>query len=172
MDLMSTAQLLGNFGEFAGAIAVVVTLVYVALQVKQSREATIQNTKAVRSSIYESLNQTETAFSDFYAQHRLELAELQTLSERDELTAEQNILAGAFGNRAYRSLETVYLHHKNGMLDDDLLEARIRGFSVFIDLFPGLKKSFEFMRSGSGGFTEEFIRFIEEAIPSLRHVDS
>ncbi len=40
MDLMSIAQLLGNFGEFVGAIAVVVTLVYLAVQVKQSKVAT------------------------------------------------------------------------------------------------------------------------------------
>jgi hypothetical protein len=36
MDLMSTAQLLGNFGEFFGAIAVVVTLAYLAFQVRQN----------------------------------------------------------------------------------------------------------------------------------------
>ena len=38
MDLMETAQLLGNFGEFLSAIAVLVTLVYLALQVKQAKE--------------------------------------------------------------------------------------------------------------------------------------
>ena len=35
MDLMSTAQLLGNFGEFFGAIAVFVTLAYLTIQVRQ-----------------------------------------------------------------------------------------------------------------------------------------
>ena len=39
MDLMSTAQLLGNLGEFVGAIAVVVTLVYLSLQIRQSNLA-------------------------------------------------------------------------------------------------------------------------------------
>ena len=34
MDLMSISQLLGNFGEFVGAIAVVVTLAYLAVQVR------------------------------------------------------------------------------------------------------------------------------------------
>jgi hypothetical protein len=34
MDLTSTAQLLGNLGEFVGAIAVVATLVYLAIQVR------------------------------------------------------------------------------------------------------------------------------------------
>jgi hypothetical protein len=47
MDLMSTAQLLGSFGEFVGAIAVVATLFYLAVQVRHSKEATESNTKAV-----------------------------------------------------------------------------------------------------------------------------
>ena len=47
MDLMSTAQLLGNFGEFVGAIAVVVTLAYLAVQVRQSRETLGANTRAL-----------------------------------------------------------------------------------------------------------------------------
>ena len=47
MDLMSTAQLLGNFGEFVGAIGVVGTLIYLAVQVRQSKEALDANTKAL-----------------------------------------------------------------------------------------------------------------------------
>ena len=36
MNLLDTAQLLGNFGEFVGAIGVVVTLVYLSVQIRQS----------------------------------------------------------------------------------------------------------------------------------------
>lgn len=43
MDLQTTAQLLGNFGEFIGAIAVVVTLVYLAVQIKQSATSAVAN---------------------------------------------------------------------------------------------------------------------------------
>lgn len=39
MDLMSTAQLMGNFGEFFGAVAVVATLVYLTVQIRQSNLA-------------------------------------------------------------------------------------------------------------------------------------
>jgi hypothetical protein len=41
--------LLGNLGEFVGAIAVVVTLVYLAVQVRHSRAATEANTKQLES---------------------------------------------------------------------------------------------------------------------------
>ena len=36
MDHQAFAQLLGNYGEFAGAIAVVITLIYLASQIRQS----------------------------------------------------------------------------------------------------------------------------------------
>ncbi len=39
MDLMDTAQLLGNFGEFVGAIAVVATLIYLTTQIRQNTSA-------------------------------------------------------------------------------------------------------------------------------------
>jgi len=37
MDLEATAQLLGNFGEFVGSIAILVTLVYLSIQVRKSQ---------------------------------------------------------------------------------------------------------------------------------------
>ena len=43
MDLITTTQLLGNIGEFVGAIAVVATLAYLAMQIRQ-------NTRAVQAS--------------------------------------------------------------------------------------------------------------------------
>ena len=49
MDLMNTAQLLGNFGEFFGAIAVVVTLGYLAVQVRQNTQSMDRNTRTERA---------------------------------------------------------------------------------------------------------------------------
>jgi hypothetical protein len=50
MTLIETAQLLGNFGEFVGAFAVVATLFYLAIQVRHGNEATLANTKSVEQS--------------------------------------------------------------------------------------------------------------------------
>jgi hypothetical protein len=38
MDHQAFAQLLGNYGEFVGAVAVVVTLAYLAIQIRQNSE--------------------------------------------------------------------------------------------------------------------------------------
>ena len=45
MDHQAFAQLLGNYGEFVGAIAVVGTLVYLAVQVRHSKDALDANTR-------------------------------------------------------------------------------------------------------------------------------
>ena len=48
MDLMDTAQLLGNFGEFVGSIAVVTTLIFVGIQVRHGWRALNENTLLAR----------------------------------------------------------------------------------------------------------------------------
>ncbi len=56
MNLMDTAQLLGNFGEFFGAIAVVATLAYLAVQIKQC-------TKVARSTVRQSITDSITSMA-------------------------------------------------------------------------------------------------------------
>ncbi len=47
MDHQAIAQMLGNYGEFVGAVAVVATLGYLAVQVRQSKHALDANTLAL-----------------------------------------------------------------------------------------------------------------------------
>ena len=47
MDHLTFAQLLGNYGEFISAIAVVGTLIYLAAQVKHSKISIDENTRAL-----------------------------------------------------------------------------------------------------------------------------
>jgi hypothetical protein len=47
MSFIEITAVLGNLGEFVGAIGVVVTLFYVGIQVKHSKEATEANTRSL-----------------------------------------------------------------------------------------------------------------------------
>jgi hypothetical protein len=62
MDLMDTAQLLGNFGEFVGAIAVVGTLLYLAVQLRHSSRVIEMNTEATRAETWSNTFQMELEF--------------------------------------------------------------------------------------------------------------
>ena len=55
---METIQMLGSLGEFVGAIAVVATLVYLAIQVRHSKEAMQANTKSLAESRQAMIAQT------------------------------------------------------------------------------------------------------------------
>lgn len=61
MDHLTFAQLLGNYGEFVGAIAVVATLFYLTVQVKHSKSATEANTRSLEQSRELAMN--EAGFS-------------------------------------------------------------------------------------------------------------
>lgn len=61
MDLLSTAQILGNLGEFFGSIAVLATLIYVAVQVSQLKQqvrmqATFNRGEAARDILLAAVN--------------------------------------------------------------------------------------------------------------------
>ncbi len=62
MNLMETAQLLGNFGEFVGAIAVVFTLAYLAFQIRQNSKTLQQNTRATEAGIRQAFATQDQAF--------------------------------------------------------------------------------------------------------------
>jgi hypothetical protein len=58
MEPMEVVQVLGNLGEFVAAIAVVLTLFYLAVQVRHSRESVDANTRALDDSRKLALVQT------------------------------------------------------------------------------------------------------------------
>ena len=81
MDLQGVAELLGNFGEFFGAIAVLATLVYLVIQIKQ-------NNKLLTATIYDSavgeylsLNRVVLESADYASISRRGLADVSQLNE-------------------------------------------------------------------------------------------
>jgi transketolase N-terminal domain/subunit len=53
MDVVQIAELLGNVGEFLGSILVLVTLIYLALQVKQSKELLEKQDRIALSQVHQ-----------------------------------------------------------------------------------------------------------------------
>ena len=68
MDHQTFAQLLGNYGEFIGAIAVVITLVYLSMQVRHSKEL-LERNQAI------SLSQVQQARANAGREHYLLLSD-------------------------------------------------------------------------------------------------
>ncbi len=103
---MEIIQMLGNLGEFVGAIAVVATLVYLAIQVRHSKEAMEANTKSLDEGRKLALAQTYQARSDNLQQMGMFLAGSQELSEIAEKIKPEDASVDEY-RTAYQSLTPV-----------------------------------------------------------------
>ncbi len=111
MDHQAFAQLLGNYGEFVGAIAVVVTLVYLTIQLRQ-------NTKSSQNASWQAiirqlsdldvLEATDSELSSFF-----ETAE----ESPGALSDDQYRKFKKFAQPRFGALEYAYLANKNGTID-------------------------------------------------------
>ena len=114
-----TLQDLGNIGEFIAAVAVVVSLLYLAAQIRQ-------NTRSVQASVYESTNR---ASSDALTQLGLDTEaagiylagaqDYEALSEKDRLRFHAMLLA------TFNNFETLFYHHQRRNVDPELWSSRV-----------------------------------------------
>ena len=126
MDHQAVAQLLGNYGEFVGAIAVVATLFYLAVQVKHSKEATEAQTRSIEESRKVTLAQSfqtrasETANSLRIAATSV-IATLTVKYEKsgvDSLDEEERLRLHAYHMSNINRLMAAHYHYEQGLLPD------------------------------------------------------
>ena len=114
MDHQAFAQLLGNYGEFIGAVAVVITLIYLAAQIRQ-------NTRAVRLSTAHSIAE---AFRDQYSTvgGSGQVAEVYSIgfTRPGELDQAQGTQFYALLHQTVRVYEEAYYQFAQGALDERL----------------------------------------------------
>ena len=117
MDHQAFAQLLGNYGEFFGAIAVVVTLVYLVIQLRH-------NTQATRASTAQALADSINELNLMLAKDP-ELARLyQTgkFGDWDSLTPDEQFRWGYFATAGCRSFEAVFTNARLNQVDQQTIE--------------------------------------------------
>ena len=90
---------IGAIGEVSGAVAVVVTLIYLAGQLRQ-------NTQALRSSTYEAINSSAFSWSDSVMDHVNEFAQIFQQTDLDQLTPEQHILIDTYAFKSFTVMES------------------------------------------------------------------
>jgi hypothetical protein len=114
---VGTLEALGNLGEFVGAVGVVVSLVYLGLQLRQ-------NTSSVRASSFNSMIQNsirllEHTFADS------EFAGLLARAERDpaDLSLEERVRWDAYMTAVFRHFGNLVYQNRVGALDAQMWES-------------------------------------------------
>ena len=115
MDHQAFAQLLGNYGEFVGAIAVVVTLVYLAVQIRAS---TLQARATMVHSIVESFNG-----SHHVVMQNPQIAEVYAkIRTGEELTAAEAVQWESCVNRIFNTYSSIQRAYDTGQIDQHYYE--------------------------------------------------
>jgi hypothetical protein len=149
MTLMDWSELLGNFGEFVGAIFIVVTLIYLMVQLRQ-------NTTSIRSQsryfVLEALN------SDMRLAGTPEYSELRTkVLRRDATPAERGDWTMTWAS-FLSHLEMVYFELEDRALPADFSETlRVRVASSLIE-----PDATNMWRNTRALFTSSFQSFVDQ----------
>lgn len=133
----ATLQALGNFGEFVGALGVVISLVYLAQQMQQ-------NTTSVRAASFNSMVQNsirllEHAFRDSEFADFLHRAE----QNPEALTPAEMVRWDAYMTAVYRHFGNLVYQYRVGALDLQMWESYERTLEDHLRQTPSWGRWFE-----------------------------
>jgi hypothetical protein len=142
---------LGNIGEFVAAVAVVVSLIYLALQIRQ-------NTRSVASSTYQGIRHMVQEMELLLASDP-ELNRIWTIGRRepDSLDDEQWSRFSTLALTFYRTFENAYFERQKKVFDDQTYRPW-EVFSLQLSAEPGLLR---WWKRHSNLLTDEFQRYVE-----------
>ena len=151
MDHHAFAQLLGNYGEFIGSIAVVVTLIYLASQLRQ-------NTKAMQSGTREAfLNGLQT--TNGYALENSDVWHRGAF-EGEELSGEDFVRFLTIVHSAVNAYEALFSEYLAGNVEQAFWEGKERQMDFVFSTPSGRKAWSEYMHL----FDERFVEHVNRNI--------
>lgn len=133
MDHQAIAQLLGNYGEFIGAIAVVATLAYLAIQVRHSRDSLDANTRSIQAQITQSRadNQAAKYRNMMESQHYVSITAKRVEAESDEawvngLSTDEWLRMRFYCFHEMHDVRNQYYQYRQGFLDESFWSSSTR----------------------------------------------
>lgn len=146
MSLIEWSGVLGNFGQVVGAIAVVVTLVYLSAQVKQNTDA-IQSTNATTVQI-----NFQNLARDLSTDRDLSNIVIRALKDNEDLTPAEKLAAYAWFFGLLKAGELAYTLFLRGGLDADYWHGSLAFYRAYWTT-PGFRKYWANRRQA---FTPDF----------------
>ena len=147
---MSIAEL-GAIGEFVGAIAVVVTLIYLAVQIRQN---TSSNRAMAHQTWPENSASTNTFAKEMYAFRE------RAYHEPETLNAEEKAKSDYYFVQALHTLEAMYFMWRLGSVDGTYWQSKVRTIAFFA-AFKGFRLCWGEYRPI---FDERFAGIVDEEI--------
>ncbi len=157
----------GAIGEIVGAAGVIVTLVYLAVQIRQ-------NTKSLRAAAVWDSQMSFVAINESLADGgRISEIIFRTISDSGSLNSFEKHLAHRFARSFFQRMEAQHALYSNGILDQEVWELRCGYFQSILGN-PVFKEAWELDKQ-NGMFTRAFTDAIESTprrgLPGFMGVD-
>ena len=157
-----TIQDWGAIGEVVAAIATIATLVYLATQVRQ-------NTRALRSSTFQAISEQMAQNVGIIASNPETGVVVGKGLSGEELGVEQRLQFRAMLVMSFRRMESVFVQHQLGSLDDELM----RGFEQSLYSLLQSPGGTEWWASAKTTYNRSFVARVDEWLaaqgPATQH---
>jgi hypothetical protein len=145
--------------EIISAIAIVASLIFVGVQVRQAANVTSLNTRAVEGQVYQDLVAQITnlnyarvgnkQFADVFARYA---------AGQDLLDAGEVQQMNAYAATIFRIGDVAYQQFRNGLIDEESLQSVLNPVTLSFD-YALSRRMWTFL---SPGLTEEYVRYMQE----------
>ena len=145
---------IGAIGQIVGTVLVGITLVYLAIQLRQ-------NTSAMKSSTFQAISTSMGSIMEIYAVHP-DIAPLLIKAQAglDGLTAAERVRFGFLMMMAFRRVETVVVQRHLGAIDPDLTHGFERSAMSALRS-PGTRQWWD---TSKGGFSDLFSAWVDQKL--------
>jgi hypothetical protein len=146
-----TLQDLGSIGEFLGALGVIISLIYLAVQIRQ-------NTRSLRASTQQAVLDTQSNFSMLLL-HNDNVARVFRVGIEDlgELSDDERIQLDTLLITAFRIFQNLYLQHESSMIEEELWDGYRRNMLWYMRR-PGV---LDWWKSRKGLYSPAFVAFLQ-----------
>jgi hypothetical protein len=146
-----TLESLGNLGEFVGSIAVIISLVYLAIQIKKNTEA--ERTSTYRSIVSDFGFMNQSMASD----PELTMLYIKGMEDFGALEPSEKARVSQVFYMTFRYFENMYYQHRRGYLEGEVWTGWERIMLAYFGR-PGFQTWWSARRDV---FSESFVRFLE-----------
>jgi len=143
---------IGAVGEILGASAVVVSLIYLAAQIR------VQNREARSAAMHEITVGFRDGMATVAADPELPKLILRANDDFDALADDEAIRIVATIQRMLRVWEEAFIQHQDGRLDSRIWNTMVRQYASFLSM-PSFQRVWELRRQF---FDDEFRTFVDE----------
>jgi hypothetical protein len=149
-----TIQEMGALGEMIGGIAVVISLIYVGLQVRQ-------NSNSVRAASQIALRQLSTEITSQLAAPDMARIYIQGLKDLSPLPAEDRARFHSLMLSLFGVYEAYYFQVYFGIIPQELQPTRNHALALFHLQKPGVRQWWD--GGGRDQFSDKFVEKLEQA---------